>query len=103
MKKLKEILGSDAFQKVMIGLCVIVMGISLVSIIHSARAMMAIDREISEAKAAAAAAAAADPAAKVQAAAPAEAPAAAEDKPKPKHRRRHRKPKQAQEAPQDNG
>ena len=56
MKKLKEILGSDAFQKVMIGLCVIVMGISLVSIIHSARAMMAIDREISEAKAAAAAA-----------------------------------------------
>ena len=32
MKKLKEILGSDAFQKVMIGLCVIVMGISLVSI-----------------------------------------------------------------------
>ena len=55
MKKLKDILGSDAFQKVMIGLCVIVMGISLVSIIHSARAMMAIDREISAAKAAAAA------------------------------------------------
>ena len=60
-------------------------------------------RRRKKAKAAAAAAAAADPAAKVQAAAPAEAPAAAEDKPKPKHRRRHRKPKQAQEAPQDNG
>ena len=56
MKKLKEIMGSNAFQNVVIALCVIAMGLSLVSIVHSARAMMAIDREISEAKAAAAAA-----------------------------------------------
>ena len=56
MKKLKEILGSNVFQNVMIGLCIIAMGLSLVSIIHSARAMMAIDREISAAQAAAAAA-----------------------------------------------
>ncbi len=62
MKKLKEFLGSNAFQNVMIGLCIVVMGISLLSIIRSARAMMAIDRELSEAAQAAAAAAAATPA-----------------------------------------
>ena len=56
MKKLKEIMGSNAFQNVVIALCVIAMGLSLVSIVHSARAMMAIDREISEAAKAAAAA-----------------------------------------------
>lgn len=57
MKKLKEIVGSDAFQRVMIGLCVVVMGLSLVSIIRSARAMIEIDRRISAAEAAAAEAA----------------------------------------------
>ncbi len=56
MKKLKEFFGRNAVQNVLIGLCVVVMGLSLLSIIRSAKAMMAIDRELSEAAQAAAAA-----------------------------------------------